>query len=87
MSDLAMGTKPLDDITINEWSNWHWTDVTTFRDERRMYLRGAQRTPQEAIEACKEFDAYKMAVNQAWTSDIALLTELKQAVEDAPIWP
>lgn len=54
--------KALGDITAQEWATWYWEDITTFSDERRMYLRGAQRTPHDAIEARNEFDAYKAAV-------------------------
>lgn len=56
MSDTV---KTLDEITIEEWTRWQWHDVTKQDDEVRFYVRGQQRTPEDATAAYHAFREYQ----------------------------
>lgn len=49
--------KPLSQITRAEWITYQWLDATAFGDRERMLLRGLERTPDEAAQAARNWDA------------------------------
>lgn len=50
--------KKLSEMTDIEWGLYHWEDVTTPSDPERVYLRGLDRTPEEAVKARADFNEW-----------------------------
>ena len=54
--------KKLSEITRKEWALYHWIDVVEFGPER-LFEKGPDRTPDEAIKALNHFDMWKEIKN------------------------
>ena len=49
--------KKLSDITRKDWILWQWFEVDgVFGETDRMFVRGLQRNPTEALRASQEWD-------------------------------
>ena len=50
--------KTLDEISEEQWALYHWTEVTSPGDAQRRFIRGYQRTPEEAAKAYEEWSVW-----------------------------
>jgi hypothetical protein len=50
--------RPITEITKDEYIAYEWIEVTSLTDLFRMFVRGRERTPEEALQASKEWDAF-----------------------------
>lgn len=50
--------KPLSEITRSEWILYRWVEITTREDTELMYIRGDERTLDEAKAADENFMLY-----------------------------
>ena len=48
--------KSLSEITRKEWIIWQWFDVGEMGMQERNFIRGLERSPDEALEAAEEWD-------------------------------
>jgi len=48
--------KPLSEITRKEWILYQWLETTRMGIDERCFLRGQERTPDEAMEVAEEWD-------------------------------
>lgn len=48
--------KTLSEITRKEWIIYHWLDLEEMGNDRRLFIKGLERTPDEAMEAAEEWD-------------------------------
>jgi hypothetical protein len=53
-----MERKTLDEIGKREYAMFHWQDVTVMGDARRMFVKGFERTPEEMVQAAKDYDEW-----------------------------
>jgi len=54
-------TKTLSEMTRTEWMLWHWVNVRPFSSSELEFIRGNERTPDEAAEAGRDFDEWLQA--------------------------
>lgn len=53
-----MDKKTLKEITDMEWVVYEWIEVTTGGDTERKFIRGRERTPDEAATAQHDWDIW-----------------------------
>jgi hypothetical protein len=53
--------KLLDEITYYEWALWEWLEATSLPNEKPLYMRGKERTPDRAVQ---EAENYRLWLNQ-----------------------
>jgi hypothetical protein len=56
--------KTLSEITRKEWILYQWIEATQFGDTERYFLRGQERTPDEALNAAQEWDFLESVKNE-----------------------
>jgi hypothetical protein len=50
--------KRLKEITHFEWALYEWIDVTPPESTERMFVRGKERTPDDAVRAHGDYDSW-----------------------------
>ena len=56
--------KALSGITRKEWIIYQWLEITQMGDEERIFLKGQNHTPDEALQAAEEWEFLQSILNE-----------------------
>lgn len=56
--------KTLSEITRKEWILYQWFEVEEFGNDRRLFMKGLERAPDEALDAAEDWDFLEAVKNE-----------------------